>query len=544
VIHNQLIYQGFFMQLLHYFREMYRCPLHQLLRGATGRPAPFDLNNCIPGITALYLVFCLCHRSSASSEDATKHWVGTWAAAPYNVYEQANLPPSPGLASNSFRQKVKASIGGDTVRLNLSNITCSTPVTIQSVYIAESKGGSAIDPANMTQLKFNGDTSVTIAAKSEVSSDPAAFDCKPGKWIAVTVFYGECTASTNMTFHYGARNDSYLLTGNHTTDASFNNPTVAERWYTISGIDVLAPKTAASVAIIGNSITDGASLHEGDLEWTQVFSETLLANEATSEVGVLNLGIGATLVTSPSNGADAGVVRFKHDILGQAGLHWVIIFYGVNDINANKSAGTIYNGIKQMAEEAHQQDTSIKVYGATITPNSGKMESVRSQINDMIRKSTDLDGYIDLAETIQDPSNSSRMRSEYEGSWGDGLHPGPAGHKAMGESIDLEMFVPPPVKAIPENGMNLHTLKNASVAFTKGNSAVTVDLQEESLSSFKIFSICGKQIMEYDGSASPSAGKFIVPLGGKLLAKGMYVYELATDGGRVHRNRIITGDCR
>lgn len=476
----------------------------------------------------------------ANSEDSTKHWVGTWAAAPYKVNTQANLPPSPGLANNSFRQKVKASIGGDTVRLNLSNITCSTPVKIQSVYIAESKGASAIDPENMTQLKFNGDTSVTIVAKSEVSSDPAAFNCKPGKWIAVTVFYGECAASTDMTFHYGARNDSYLLTGNHTTDASFNNPTVSERWYTISGIDVLAPKTAVSVAIIGNSITDGASLHEGDLEWTQVFSEALLANEATSEVGVLNLGIGATLVTSPSNGADAGVVRFKHDILGQAGLHWVIIFYGVNDINANKSASTIYTGIKQMVNEAHEQDASIKVYGATITPNSGKMESVRSQINDMIRNSTDLDGYIDLAEAIQDPSNSSKMKSEYEGSWNDGLHPGPAGHEAMGKSIDLEMFIPPPVKIIETKRATNQLTNGISVRTINNNTAIAFDLPHDAFVSCKVFSVQGKEIAELGGKTFP-AGSHTLPLKTGIRAKGMYVYKLTMGGNSVSRRLILSG---
>lgn len=490
---------------------------------------------------ALCIVLSLWTSVAASGADSSKHWVGTWAAAPYNTTSDANNKPSGALDEKSMRQIVRVSIGGDTVRVKFSNITCSQPVIMKSVTIAESPDGtkSIVNPSTITKLTFNGDSTVTINAKSEVYSDPVAFDLQSSMRVAITIYYGQCKTPDDMTFHYGSRTNSYYTSGNKVSAVDFNGAQTIERWYTICGIDVLAPKSAFAVAAIGNSITDGASLSGGlHNRWTDRFSEELLANEATKEVGVLNLGIGATLVTSASNGAAAGVDRFAHDILGQAGLHWVIILYGVNDINAGKSASVVFNGIKQMAKDAHAKDSSIKVYGGTITPNSGKNESVRSQINEMIRSSTDLDGYIDFAEALQDPSNPSRMLPIYEGSWNDGLHPGPVGHEAMGKCIDLDMFTPPPVKVTPRVQLD-RVVENTPVTLTNSGKTISFAIPHESYVSLTVYSILGKEIAELAGK-NFSSGEHTVSVAKNRLAKGMYIYLLKTDDFSVCRTVAVT----
>jgi phospholipase/lecithinase/hemolysin len=45
---------------------------------------------------------------------------------------------------------------------------------------------------------------------------------------------------------------------------------------------------------------------------------------------------------------------------------------------------------------------------------------------------------IDFDAALADPKNPARMKPEYDS--GDHLHPGQAGHKAMGEVIDLTLF--------------------------------------------------------------------------------------------------------
>ena len=382
---------------------------------------------------AVLLIFGITELKAQTAD--AQRWVGTWSAAPYEA--GTNTPPSPYLANNTLRQVVRVSIGGDTLRVKFSNRTSSTPVTMNSVNIAVStdRSTSVIDISTMKQLKFDGNESVTMNAYSEVTSDPIAFPLTPGMNLAITIYYGEIKTASDMTFHYGSRTDSYILTGDQTASADFSGATTVERWYNISSIDVLASDESGAVAVLGNSITDGYGIHNGQDKWTDTFSEKLLADSSTSHVSVLNLGIGATLVTT------SGLSRFQKDILAQPGLRWIIIFYGVNDIAANISANNIIDAFKNMIYQAHAQN--IRIYGATITPFEGHSyystahETVRDEVNKWIRTPGNFDKCIDFDKAIRDPADTLKLRADYSNDW---LHPNTAGYKLLGESVDLSLF--------------------------------------------------------------------------------------------------------
>lgn len=385
----------------------------------------------------LLVLFVLIFGYSAQNESYAQKWVGTWGCAPYAAAN--NTPPSPYLANNTLRQIVRASIGGDTLRLKFSNITCATPVTMNAVNIAVSTevGGSAIDVSTLKQLTFGGSESVTMDPYSSVTSDPFVFPLTPGAHLAITIYYGQCKTGADMTFHYGSRTDSYILEGDHSNDEKFTGATVVERWYNLNTIEVLAPEKAASVVALGNSITDGYGLHGGlKNKWTDAFSEKLLANPATSQVGVINMGIGATLVTS------SGVPRFQQDVLDMAGLRWVIIFYGVNDIGGGRSADDVIGAFKKMIYQAHADN--IRIYGATITPFKGSgyytaaHEAVRKTVNEWIRTPGNFDQVIDLDKAIRDPEDPEKMMDKYANDY---LHPNADGYWFLGESIDVNLFL-------------------------------------------------------------------------------------------------------
>jgi lysophospholipase L1-like esterase len=88
----------------------------------------------------------------------------------------------------------------------------------------------------------------------------------------------------------------------------------------------------------------------------------------------------------------------------------------------------------------------IRVIGATITPYIGSgyyhpdaiNEADRQAVNTWIRAAGHFDAVIDFDAVLRDPQSSGRMLPAYDG--GDHLHPGPAGYKAMGESIPLSLF--------------------------------------------------------------------------------------------------------
>jgi lysophospholipase L1-like esterase len=389
----------------------------------------------------LIIVVCILFSSSSLFGQA-KTWVGTWACAVYPLGSNNTTFP-PEVANNTVRQIVRVSIGGDTIRIKFSNQTAKTALTMNSVNIAVSNNGttSVIKTSTMKQLEFDGNASVTIPAGGSVASDAIEFPLTPNMRLAITINYGACNTDVNMTAHVAARTNSYLLTGNRASaseaDSLFTGAgrTVFTNWLTISAIEVLADTTKThAVACIGNSITDGYGLSGGlQNRWTDLFSQKLLKNPSTANVGVLNLGIGASNVTG--TGSTTGVTRFQNDVLNQSGLKWIIIFYGINDIRGGKSASTITTAYETMINAAHAK--GIKVYGATITPNGTSIETIRSAVNKWIRTSGKFDGVIDFDKVIRNPSDTTEILAKYNK---DGLHPNEAGYKVLGESIDLNLF--------------------------------------------------------------------------------------------------------
>lgn len=366
-------------------------------------------------------------------------WVGTWSCAPYAA-GSGNTPPSPYIANNTLRQVIRVSIGGDTLRVKFSNKTCATPVTMNSVKIAVSTGGSSIDVSTTKQLKFNGSSSVTMNPFSSTISDLVAFTLMPNMRIAITIYYGQAASNIDITSHYGSRTDSYILAGDQTSAADFSGATITPHWYTINTVDVRAPQTAGCVGVLGNSITDGYGLSGGlQNRWTDFFSQALLNNSSTLDVGVLNLGIGGSNVSG--TGVTTGASRYQQDILNQSGLRWVIIFYGTNDLAAGASFTTITNAYKKMIADAHARN--IKVYGATITPFYGHShytvahDSIRNLVNNWIRTAGNFDASIDFDKIIRDPDDPIKLLKAYSNDW---LHPSVAGYQLLGGSVDLNLF--------------------------------------------------------------------------------------------------------
>ena len=279
-----------------------------------------------------------------------------------------------------------------------------------------------------------------------VTSDPIAFNVTPRMDLAITIYFGQTSAT--VTGHPGSRTTSYIITGNTTTTTDFTGAVTTDHWYNINVVDVLAPPNAACVAILGNSITDGrGSTTNMQNRWTDVFSESLLKDSSTQQVGVLNLGIGGNCVLSGGLGP-TGVSRYDRDILNQQGVRWAIIFDGVNDIGgvssaaaATTTANNLIAAYKQMIVKAHTKN--IKIYGCTILPFKGNgyynqySELCRNTINQWIRTKGNYDGCIDFDKVMRDPQDTTRLMSTYQN---DGLHPDAAGYKTMGESIDLNLF--------------------------------------------------------------------------------------------------------
>ena len=372
------------------------------------------------------------------------HWVGTWGTAPQLV-ERHNNPPAPGLTNNSLRQIVQVSIGGKKVRLKLTNEFSTEPTEIKAIElsIAKTAGSSSeIDEASTVSLTFDGKQSVTIPAGGMIVSDAVKFPIGNRENVAITIHYGQ--TSPSVSGHPGSRTSSYLKEGN-TTD--FTGAIRTDHWYNIQTLEVEASKKAGAVAILGNSITDGrGSTTNEQNRWADVLSRRLLANKATKNVGVLNMGIGGNCVLRGGLGP-TGKDRYHRDLFGQEGVKWIILFEAVNDLggarNGVQTAERIIDVYKEIIDEAHQK--GIRVYGATITPFKGNNyysadhEKGRSTLNEWIRTTELLDGVIDFDKAVRNPQDPEAMQKDFlfENDW---LHFNAQGYETMGSSIDLNLF--------------------------------------------------------------------------------------------------------
>ena len=381
------------------------------------------------------MMFC-----ALSTYSLAQNWVGTWATAPQTVV-RSFMPYNNCMTNRSVRQVVKVSIGGDVIRLKLSNIYSMQPVEIRSIYIAHAKDSSDIDAKTAQYFKFGNSYKTIIPAGKQIVSNALKFKLRNLERVAITINY--TSAPEIPTVHMGSRTTSYIMKGVTNAHSNFAKAFRENHWYNISGIDVYTmSNNMSAIAIIGNSITDGkCSTDNAQNRWPDVMSEMLQLKHKITNQGVLNLGIGNNRVTVPGGFGALAKERFDRDILMQSGVKKVVIFEGVNDIGAARS-GSSETVARQIIESIHgmvkkAKARKMKVYLGTITPLKGAgyythfHEAARLYVNDWIRsQAKNVDGILDFAKLLQDPNDDRRMKREYASN--DWLHPNPTGYKAMG----------------------------------------------------------------------------------------------------------------
>lgn len=418
--------------------------------------APADLGSPASGIA-----------SGAAPDRDAKQWIGTWATA-----AQPFLPTSFQIYRNqSLRLIVHTSARGTKVRIKLSNTYGDEPLVIGAAHIAHRTAAAEIDPHSDRMLKFHGKSSTTVAAGSIGVSDPVELNVPALSDLAISLFLPQRTEA--RTSHSLAKQTSYVSpeTGDSTAVVKFPVAKAIHSWPFLTGVDVEASPGAAAIVAFGSSLTDGdGTTVDTNGRWPDVLAERLQEGAGgKAEIGVLNEGIiGNRLLYDSPKGAEnpfgaglgqAGLARFERDVLAQAGVRYVIVGLGINDIlfptfpftppSEKVSAEDIFSGYRQLITRGHRK--GIRVIGTTNPPfeNSAfeglvtafytpEREAVRQKVNDWIRSSGEFDAVIDFDEVLRDPSHLTQLLPAYDS--GDHLHPNNAGCVAEGNAIPLVLF--------------------------------------------------------------------------------------------------------
>jgi lysophospholipase L1-like esterase len=405
---------------------------------------------------------------SSQPQPVGAHWVDTWAATP-QLTEPANLPPAPFTTGDSVltnatvRQTIHVTLGGDQLRIAFSNAFGGSDLTITRAVVAQPAGGLAgargIVPGTAEPLTFGGNSSVEIPIGAQALSDPVSVSVPRHSNLSVTIYLAQGQASTSVTSHPGSRTTTWMLAGDHTTDADLPGATSAEHWFFISAAQVIAPKRADDVAVLGDSLADGrGSTENGNDRWPDDLANRLLANSSTKEVGVINQGEGGNcILENPDAGTGClgpdAFSRLDRDVISQPGVKSLIVFEGVNDIGTTPATPAAQQQVLQELESADRQIVTqahaagIRVYGATITPFGGNTmyddpqhlrQQTREEFNDWMRTSDTFDGVFDFDAVVRDPADPSRLLPAFDS--GDHLHLTPGGYQALADSIPLKDF--------------------------------------------------------------------------------------------------------
>ena len=388
----------------------------------------------------------------AAAAASSGHWVGTWAASPYAPPNRTDPSGNTqfGSTDTTIREIVHISLGGSAARIILSNEFGLDPLTIGAAQIALSSSTSEIDSTSANALTFGGRPTITIPPGAMAVSDPVNLKLAPFADVAVSLFL-PTQPIQQISQHGFADQTNYVAEGNVVGAKALESPKEIYSWLFLKGIDVEASDKAASIVTFGDSITDGAhSTRNANARWPDILARRLQANKKTAELGILNEGIGGNRILHDNTGPSA-LARFDRDVLAQAGVKYLVIMESINDIGHATDPAKPYDvvtaedliaGLSQLATRAHTH--GIKVIGATLTPFVGAKyqspagEEMRQTINQWIRTTNQLDGVIDFDKVTTDLTHPGMFLPLDDS--GDHLHPGDAGYKAMGESIDLNLF--------------------------------------------------------------------------------------------------------
>lgn len=405
-------------------------------------------------------------QAEASSGDG---WVGAWSTSPVEfnlkkMLEMEWIDCDFGLRNLTFRTRIQPTISGEDVRITLSNVFGTGPLTIDTVSVA--KGYERLPQAIKTwtrkNVTFNGSSSVTIPAGETVTSDPIGMSVDAMEYLTISLFMKR----TETMKTYGLiGGDTYIMSGNFAKSAStIGVPMKMEADFgeysvipALTGVEVYAPGASSAVVIGDSTLANDIPL---------MLAEKL-QDAGITDVGILQQAIKGNRLLDDGAGilgmayGEAMIDRFERDALDQPGVEKIFLKVGVNDVvhpNCESlkdearpvTAEEMIAGYEQLISQAHERGIEVYLFTRTAwkgyTRNvlgsddvvwSQEIDQMRQDINAWIRSDTNpADGYIDLDFMCTDES-ATELKSEYTT---DGAHFTEQGQQTVVDAVPLEYF--------------------------------------------------------------------------------------------------------
>jgi lysophospholipase L1-like esterase len=370
-------------------------------------------------------------------------WIATWGMAPAG-------PPAPAdlltFSDQTVRLVVHTSVGGNRVRIRVSNQMGTTPLAIGAAHVGVRAAGATIAPGTDRVLTFSGNPGIVIPPGAPVLSDPVDLHVAALSDLAVSLYLPGAASGTTV-HGMGLQTHYASQPGDFTGAATLPVQRTFTQLPFLTAVDVQGAAGRAAIVTLGDSITDG---NEGTVDANRRWPDWL-ARRLQGRVGVVNRGISGNQLLN--NTPDAWLAgrsiqeRFDRDVLATNGVRYMTLMVGINDIGHGTpaepvTANGLIAGYRQVIARARA--AGIAVYGGTLTPIEGsfygkpEQEALRQAVNSWIRTSGAFDAVIDFDRALRDPAHPTRMLPAYDS--GDHIHPGDLGYQAMADAVPLELF--------------------------------------------------------------------------------------------------------
>ena len=416
------------------------------------------------GALAVAASMCISTTPLTAAKDPSNDWVTSWAAA---VTAADPGSSQAGFNNQTYRNGVHLSVGGNQIRIKLTNIYGTQTVVIGHATVAKSNRAtpqvSDVVPSTLRELTFQGRPTATILKGDDLYSDPVDLTVDDGDDLIVSMYFP--TATGPASWHVTSKHDNFRGAGDlaGTTDGPWDFQRVC-CWFFLSGVDVLQPRANGAVAVLGTSISDGnGSTQNANTRWPDLLAKRLGQKQGNNkQAAVVNLGLSGNRLNheGPENAVDgftggqqfgrnAGA-RLNDDVFALTGVTAVVVELGIDDIWMNgDDAQAIIDGLQNLAERLRQH--GLEVIVSTITPFHGMeqafglpnawspaKETTRNAVNAFIRTGQGFDAVVDFDAVLRDPADATKLRAEFDA--GDHFHPNDAGAQQMANALPLSLI--------------------------------------------------------------------------------------------------------
>ena len=214
-------------------------------------------------------------RESEDGHAKRQRLVGSWTAAP------APAEGVVGFNNQTIRLNPRVSIGGERLRVRISNAYDNRPLIVGAATIALRDSGPMIVAGTGRKLSFGGRDAAVIAAGAVQYSDAVDLSVPPLADLAVSFHLSGEVPGEFSGDNYGryARQTNYISPpGNVAAETVMPVGNLTDQWFFLCGIDVPAPSDALGVVALGDSLTDGnISTIDAFCRWPDQLARRLVA---------------------------------------------------------------------------------------------------------------------------------------------------------------------------------------------------------------------------------------------------------------------------